>query len=155
MDSSEFEDEFVHYNNETGTKTVRFYLEGIHCLACLWLLEKLPEFKKGITQSRLEMSDSVLSVTMEKNVFISEVAKEIADLGYPPHPLASKGDLESFEIKENRKDLSRIGVAAFCSMNIMLYAVSIYGGAEGALAHQFAWVTVVLSLPVLFYSAKV
>ena len=79
MDSSEFEDEFVHYNNETGTKTVRFYLEGIHCLACLWLLEKLPEFKKGITQSRLEMSDSVLSVTMEKNVFISEVAKEIAD----------------------------------------------------------------------------
>ncbi|TNF01225.1 MAG: cadmium-translocating P-type ATPase [Deltaproteobacteria bacterium] len=153
MDSSEFEEEFVQYNSETGTKTVRFYLEGIHCLACLWLLEKLPEFKKGITQSRLEMSDSVLSVTMEKNVFISDVAKEIADLGYPPHPLASKGDLESFEIKENRKDLSRIGVAAFCSMNIMLYAVSIYGGAEGALAHQFAWVTVVLSLPVLFYSA--
>jgi len=153
MDSSEFEEEFIQFNESTGTKTVRFYLEGIHCLACLWLLEKLPEFKKGITQARLEMSDSILSVTMEKNVFVSDVAKEIADLGYPPHPLASKGDLESLEIKENRKDLSRIGVAAFCSMNIMLYAVSIYGGAEGVLAQQFAWVTAVLSIPVLFYSA--
>ncbi len=153
MDSSEFESEFIQFNETTGTKTVRFYLEGIHCLACLWLLEKLPEFKKGITQSRLEMSDSVLAVTMEKNVFVSDVAREIADLGYPPHPLASRGDLESLEIKENRKDLSRIGVAAFCSMNIMLYAVSIYGGAEGVLATQFAWVTFVLSLPVLFYSA--
>lgn len=153
MDSTEFEEEFVRFDKATGTKTVRFFLEGIHCLACLWLLEKLPEFKKGVTRSRLEMNDSVLTVVMDENVFISDVAKEIADLGYPPHPLASKGDLEALETKENRKDLSRIGVAAFCSMNIMLYAVSIYGGAEGTLAWQFAWVTAILSLPVLFYSA--
>jgi Cu+-exporting ATPase len=30
-----------------------FYREGIHCLGCLWILEKLPELNRAIVSSKL------------------------------------------------------------------------------------------------------
>ncbi|MCO4793390.1 MAG: heavy metal translocating P-type ATPase metal-binding domain-containing protein [Bacteriovoracaceae bacterium] len=153
MDSKEFEEEFANYDSTTKTKSVRFYLEGIHCLACLWLLEKLPEINRDVKSSRLDLSSSVFHVTVDEKSYLSNIAREIAELGYPPHPLSSNADLDALETKENRKDLSRIGVSAFCAMNIMLYSVSLYGGASGAFASKFGWTTFFLSLPVMLYSA--
>lgn len=38
----------VHcYKNQDGNRSIEMYLEGIHCLACLWLIEKLPEYVNG------------------------------------------------------------------------------------------------------------
>ena len=31
-----------------GTTTAEFYLEGVHCAACVWLVEKLPQVLPGV-----------------------------------------------------------------------------------------------------------
>ena len=41
-DFTAFDDPTFCTISEDGLKSITLYIEGIHCVACLWLLEKLP-----------------------------------------------------------------------------------------------------------------
>ncbi len=141
---------YVNLNQEW---TMEFYLEGIHCLACLWLIEKIPEFVEGVKTSKLDLERSVVTVTLKNNGKFSRVAQELTHLGYRPHPLKKNQDAANFRIKEERSALIRIGVAGAAAGNIMIYAVSLYGGATPEFAQLFNLLTVLFAIPVLTYSA--
>ena len=64
LDDENFQDGHC-YRNPEGYRVMDFYLEGIHCLACLWLIEKLPEFVEGICGSKLDLEKSVVSITID------------------------------------------------------------------------------------------
>lgn len=151
LDHDEFEKEYAVF--EEQTKTMKFYLEGIHCLACLWILEKLPSIHPEIKFSKLDMSKSILTLTIEKDSHFSPIVKKVNDFGYRPHPLLAKEDSTKERIKEDRMHLIRIAIAFAAAGNIMLLAISTYAGAEGDLLKQFNWYTLALSLPVIFFSA--
>ena len=152
LDNDEFIKEYT-YLNLIGERTIEFYLEGIHCLACLWLIEKLPEFLTDVKLSRLDMNRSIATISLKENGKLSHVARELNNLGYRPHPLKRNQDTQELKTKEERKMLLKIGVAAAGAGNIMLYAVSIYAGASGTYATLFNKLSVAFALPVLFYSA--
>ena len=38
-----------------GVQGVELYLEGVHCAACVWLVEKLPRVLPGVIESRLDL----------------------------------------------------------------------------------------------------
>lgn len=138
---------------EDGSRFIRFYIEGIHCLACLWLLEKIPEFVEGVTSARLDIGKSILRLKLPLDSKLSPIAETIHRLGYTPHLIKNETEQEQLLRKEERKDLLRIGVAAFASMNIMLYSVSVYAGATDLFGLSFTWASLLLTLPVLFFSA--
>ncbi|MBC7714738.1 MAG: HAD-IC family P-type ATPase, partial [Rhizobacter sp.] len=73
--------------------------------------------------------------------------------GYRPHPLKLNQETSEYKIQENRSMLLRIGVAGAASGNIMLYAVSLYAGANAEYAIVFNALTVLFAIPVLTYSA--
>jgi heavy metal-(Cd/Co/Hg/Pb/Zn)-translocating P-type ATPase len=152
LDDSEFIKEYT-YSNLEGDQTIEFYLEGIHCLACLWLIEKLPEFLKDVKSSRLDINRSVATVAINKNGQFSNVARELNNLGYKPHALKRNQELKDFKRKEERKMMLKIGIAGAGAGNIMLYAISIYAGADGNYAKFFNLMTILFAIPVLFYSA--
>lgn len=131
--------------------TMNFWLEGVHCLSCLWLLEKLPEILPGVEVSRLNLGSSVLEVRVAHGTSFETVAKALEELGYPPHPIAH--DASDLQRKENRGLLLRLGIAGACAGNIMLLAISQYGGASGSWGQAFGWIAAAISLPVLLYSA--
>ncbi len=130
-----------------------FYLEGIHCLACLWLIEKLPEMSPFILSSKLDLEKSIATVMLSKEGKASSVAVLFNQLGYRPHPLKNGQELDDLRLKEERSQLLRIGVAGAAAGNIMLYAVSLYGGASGEHGAFFNLLTVLFAIPVLTYSA--
>jgi len=41
----------------------RLYLEGVHCAACVWLVEKLPAVLAGVDEVRLNLGSAVAEVT--------------------------------------------------------------------------------------------
>jgi heavy metal translocating P-type ATPase len=141
------------YENGLGEKVMEFYLEGIHCLACLWLVEKISEQIPGIKCIKLEMNRSVAIVTATQSAQFAKVAAEFNQIGYKPHPLKNNktGILE--KKKAERAMLIRIGIAGASSGNIMLYAISLYGGATNEFIHLFHSLTVFFAFPVLVYSA--
>lgn len=152
LDDEDFLKEYS-YKNHHDEPTMEFYLEGIHCLACLWIIEKLPEFVEGVKTSKLNMGRSVVSVVLKTDGQFTAVACELENLGYRPHPLKMNQDSQDFKTKEDRAMLLRIGIAGAASGNIMLYAVSLYAGAGPEYASAFNLLTVLFAIPVLTYSA--
>lgn len=152
LDNEEFLKEYT-YCNKDGLLTLEFYLEGIHCLACLWLIEKMPEFLDDVKSSRLDMGKSVASITIKDGGNFSHVARELNNLGYRPHPLKRNEETQTFKQKEERTALLRIGVAGASAAYIMIFADFLYGGADGKFATFFHISTVALALPVFTYSA--
>ena len=153
LDNQDFLKEYS-YKNDEKLFTMEFYLEGIHCLACLWLVEKLPEFLSDVKYSRLDMGRSVATITINPNGKFSAVARELNNLGYRPHPLKRNEEIEKFRKKEERSMLLKIGIAGFGAGNIMLFADFLYAGASGAYADYFANFIIALALPVILYSAQ-
>ncbi|MBL7664520.1 MAG: cadmium-translocating P-type ATPase [Bacteriovoracaceae bacterium] len=152
LDDERFEATHSYLNYE-GQRTMDFYLEGIHCLACLWLIEKLPEYVEGVASAKLDIEKSVVSVVIAHTGKFSRVAQELNQLGYRPHALANSNQAKDLRIQEEKKYLKRLGIAGAAAGNIMIYSFSLYAGADKSVASLFNALTVILAIPVFTYSA--
>ena len=152
LDDPSFLQEYTQLT-ERNERSVSFYLEGVHCLACLWLIEKMPQLARDVLEAKLDMEKSVVVLTLKPTGKLAQAALALDRLGYRPHPLKKNQKTEALRLREERLQLLRIGVAAAGASNIMLYAVSIYGGAEGDYAAVFNLLTVLFAIPVLSFSA--
>jgi heavy metal translocating P-type ATPase len=144
--------EFIEKYSPDGLR-LRFYLDGMSCTACLWLLEKLPVFCADAESARVNMSTSTIEVRRNSGASFAAIARALHRIGYRPHPLSETETSAELQRRERRKDLIRLGAAGVLTGNIMILAVSLYGGAVGELAEQFRWLSALLALPVLTYCA--
>ncbi|MBI3556276.1 MAG: cadmium-translocating P-type ATPase [Deltaproteobacteria bacterium] len=149
LDDTEFKKK---YAREDAT-SMDFYLEGVHCAACLWLVEKLPTLVAEVEAATLDIGRSIAKIRIKPNCTFAPVARTLEGLGYKPHAIEHNEQAELLQKKENRSWLIRIGVAGACAGNVMLLAVPLYSGLDGQLAADFRWLSLFLFLPVLFYSA--
>jgi Cu2+-exporting ATPase len=136
----------------------RFYLEGIHCAACVWLVEKLPSALHGVDEVRLNLSSAVAEVTWSPGrTRLSTVARALDRLGYTPH-LHRAAAVQDARRAEDRSSLVRLGVAAACAMNLMFLHGALYAGAYSGMASPyerfFRWLSLAVAVPVLFFSAR-
>jgi heavy metal translocating P-type ATPase len=152
LDDEHFLKEYTQLSSQ-GERRIEFYLEGIHCLACLWLIEKLPELHCQILSSKLDIERSVVEISLLADAQLSQVATLLRDLGYKPHAIKSSEDQRRLKTKEERRELLRIGIAAAGASNIMIYAVSLYAGADELYAQVFNILTILFAFPVMTYSA--
>lgn len=140
-----------------GLSRVLFFIDGIHCGACVWLLERLPELCPGIATASVNLSLSLLTVDYnEAQIELPAIAAQIKAFGYTPHPLQPDERRDTHSAGE-RLTLLRLGVAAVGAMNTMLFAVSLYqgwfSGMEAGVVRFFTAVSFLLSLPVVLFSA--
>lgn len=131
-----------------------FFAEGLHCSSCVHLLEKLPEFYDGVANARVNFGQSTVAVKLATGSSLAQVAHVIAELGYKPSPLAPHDNLALRYQGENRSFLKRIAVAGFCAGNTMLFVIPVYAGLAGNWATVFNWLSFLLFLPILLYSAQ-
>jgi heavy metal translocating P-type ATPase len=142
-----------YYTTEERPLTMSFYIEGIHCAACLWLIEKVPEVAPHIEYVTLNMSTSVAEVKFKGKEGFSAFPRIIKRLGYKAHPIRIDDEAGRLRNKEKRETLFRLAIAAVCAGNIMLLSAAIYSGAEGVFAREFGLINFVLTIPVITYSA--
>jgi len=142
-----------------GTRATSFYLEGVHCAACLWLVEKLPAVVPGVIESRLNMHKSLVRLTWDpEHVALSKIASALDSLGYPPHP-ARDTAADDIVKKENHAELVRIGVAGAAVGNAMILAICLYAGAFTGIQDEyrslFRWVGMGIALLTLVWPGSV
>jgi Cu2+-exporting ATPase len=127
FDDEEFEKLYV-VGAGGGLYKCELYIEGVHCSACIWLVERLPGFLEGVASSELDFGRSVCTVTWDPSVVsLSTIARQLDSLGYAPHP-ARGGRAREERRREERRELVRLGVAGALAMNAMLIAFALYGG---------------------------
>ena len=112
-----------------GECQTELLLEGMHCAACVWLIERLPRVCPGVVESRANIrTRSAVVRYAPDRVPLSRVAQALDKLGYAAHPARGAGAREARR-KEDRKFLIRVGVAGAIAGNVMLLAIALYGGA--------------------------
>ncbi len=120
-----------------GLMRVEVYVQGVHCAACLWLLERLPTVIQGLHSVELDLARRTASLVWSPaEVSLSRIAREFARFGYPPHPVEPSAARDARRL-EDRAYLIRIGVAAACAGNVMLLAFALYSGYFDAIAEPY------------------
>jgi len=133
-----------------GLRAAELYLEGVHCGACVWLVEKLPRLVPGVVEARLDLGRSTARVRWDpERVGLGSVARGIDALGYPVHPVRGLA-LREARRREDRAYLARIAVAGAVAGNVMLMAFALYGGMfagmEASYRSFFHWLCLGLTL---------
>ena len=141
-----------------GRCRTRLYLEGVHCAACVWLVEKLPSAVPGVAEVRLNLGSAVAEVTWEPSkTRLSEIGRALDRLGYTPH-VHRANRVQEARRTEDRASLVRLGVATACAMNLMFLHGALYAGESSGMATPyetfFRWLSLAVSFPVLVFSAR-
>lgn len=156
-DLSSVQDEFVHAV-DAQLKQAELYVGGINCAACVWLIEKHLQNLPGVEQVRVNASSHRATVVFHAaTVQVSDLLQAFADVGFQPQPLVGQAEQEHW-LKEQRDHLLRLGVAGIGMMQAGMVAVALHaGGIQGMESHWVTvlrWVNMLLTLPVLLYSAQ-
>lgn len=149
LDEPAVKDKFAY----GGGRCMDFYIEGVHCVACLWLIERIGRVVPGVQSVQMSLGSLVAKVSLDDAGAFAPVAEGLERIGYKPHPVSEGRQADDLNHAENRREMIRIGVAGFCMMNIMILFVSIYAGADAGLLQFFRWLSGALFLPVAVYGA--
>lgn len=121
-----------------GARRVRLRVDGLHCAACVWLLERVPSVLAGVRSVRVDFARHRATVVWDPSaVALSAVARLMDGLGYSVRVdragLGGDGEADRTE----RRMLIRIGVAGALASNVMLIAIALYASRDGGMDAGF------------------
>ncbi len=133
-------------------------VEGIHCAACVWLIEHGLADLNGVLTANVNMAHHRLQLRWNRDqVLLSAVLKRLAQIGYKAVPYNQEA-AEGVAAKRHKALLYRMAFAGFGVMNIMWISIALFAGATSASAidpehkHFFHWISLLIATPVLVYS---
>lgn len=143
---------------ENGQTQVSWYIPQMHCSSCIWLLENLGRIHPGVVASTVNFPEKKVRIVInDRDIELSALADLLTSIGYEPY--ISLQDVEGKALRKiNRLQLYKIGIAGFAFGNIMLMSFPDYFslgqlGVEKGLKSLFGTLSLILSLPVFFFSA--
>lgn len=147
----------IRFNSQDQTN-VTLSIPQMHCSSCIYLLENLHRIELGVKQSQVNFQQKeVFIIFNPRETSLRKVVQLLAFIGYEPY-ISLRDTGSAKEKKINRKQVYRIGLAGFCFSNIMMLSFPEYfssGNIEETILQQtFTWLSLILSLPVLFFSAS-
>ncbi|MDH5218746.1 MAG: heavy metal translocating P-type ATPase metal-binding domain-containing protein, partial [Gammaproteobacteria bacterium] len=150
-DLDEVQSEFVDSLGEI--REINLLVEGIHCAACVWLIERTLEPVDGVIDARVNLSGKRLKLRWNNNkLSLSSILSRLEKIGYtaiPFDPEVAEGKAK----KQNRALLFRMAFAGFTMMNLLWVSIALYSGAnDGEFRQLFHWVGFALATPTLLYS---
>lgn len=157
LDSVAIQDQLIHVKLDNQALVV-FYLPQIHCVSCVWLLENLHKINPGIFHSQTHFEKKEIKIVFDlRKISLKELVELLAFVGY--EPMIHLGGNDWLKKKKvNKQQLFKIGVAGFCFSNIMMLSFPEYLSSSigdiGILRPFFVYLNLLISLPVLFFSAN-
>jgi len=153
--SADAERRFVRSAGD-GAQCAEFFLEGVTCSACAWLVERVPTADARLMRADLDFGRSSVRVVYQAGTPLSEVAGVFRALGFRPRP----GDDPAMALmrrSDRRLWVLRTAVAFACMMASMHVAVSLYAGLlEGIspkIVREMGLALGVVVAPVVFWSS--
>ena len=158
FDLSTFYKQFVKTNAD-GFSQIDLIIEGIHCAACVWLNEKILYDTAGILEANINFSNNKARIIWDDDkIKLSAIIEKIRSIGYDAFAYTI-GDSDKVATKAKRDYFTKIMVAVFATMNIMMIGVAKYTGfftgIDPQVKHFIHVAEFIFATPVLFYSGQV
>ena len=144
------EDDYLsrYVKEQDGALQTQWYIDGLHCPACVWLIEKVAMSNPGVQGAELGFSQGRLDLAFEKGTDLVSLAENLSALGY-------HAGLQPNQCQTRNRDLLRLGLSGAIAANIMLMTMPFYTGLnEGPYAILFGWIAFVLTIPLLLFCAR-
>jgi P-type Cu2+ transporter len=144
--------------DENGQSTLHLMVGGLHCAACVWLIETVLARAPGVASARLNMTTRRLVVTWHSaQADADDLVAQITALGYRLAPYDPA--LLEHETQLRQGSLLRaMAVAGFAAGNVMLLSISVWSGigddmgpATRSLLH---WLSALIALPATAYAGQ-
>lgn len=151
FDLEEIQQEYV--SSDGHISEINLLVEGIHCAACVWLIERTLTPIPGVFSAQVNLSGKRLHLRWDQSqVRLSELIQHLSHIGYaavPFDPETAEGRLR----KRDRSLLYRLVFAGFAMMNLLWISIALYSGADqGEFREWFHWLGFSLATPTLLYS---
>ena len=123
-------DEIEARRAETGVSRIDLDLQGIHCSACVWLVETLCERRGGL---RVAINPSIgrAHLVAPRAFDLRAFVEDVQRFGYRFGPPRARPERRSSNL------LWRLGVCVAIAMNTMIFAIAIYAGLDSGPIHRF------------------
>jgi Cu2+-exporting ATPase len=155
-DDPEVQRGFVHVG-AGGACDAALMLEGIRCTACAWLNESMLGRLPGVLGIVVNATTYRAQLHWDpQRIRLSEILAAVRRIGYRAHPY-EVGKQEAVQRSERKQGLWRLFVSGFGMMQVMMYALPVYLAEPGSMTADIEqlmrWAGLMLTLPVVFYSA--
>jgi Cu2+-exporting ATPase len=150
--------EFVRHT--ATTESVDLLIENLRCSACGWLIERTLGIVDGVMSVEVNAALGRAHIEwLKDDTGLERIMRTIAQLGYVPHPITAETTMRVYRSEKNTM-LKRFIVATFGMMQVMMFAVAGYSAElnheviDPTLEHYFRLISLLVSLPVIFYAAR-
>ncbi|MFO1422839.1 MAG: heavy metal translocating P-type ATPase [Candidatus Competibacteraceae bacterium] len=156
-DRPDLQKNFVRAESE-HIREAALILEGIVCAACVWLNERHVGRLPGVLEFRVNYSTHRARLRWDEcQIKLSDILAAIGAIGYIAHPFDPNRQ-EALQKRERAVALRRLAVAGLGSMQVMMLAVGLYAGEyqgmEEWIRELLRWTCLILTVPVVTYSAQ-
>lgn len=153
LDEKDIRKKVIEFDSENFAK-VKFYIPGIHCISCIWLLENLNKINPGILKSQVNFAQKSVEIEFDpRKISLGTIAATLSEVGYAPQiNLDSNSKAKPMVDKQL---VLKLAIAGFCFGNVMLFSFPEYLGLDNSdrsLMRVFSWLNLTLSIPVFFFS---
>lgn len=151
--------EFINFNSQNSIYSLDLMIHGLHCGACVWLVENLLAKQENVISSRVNLAQKTLKIEWKGNVeYGIKLTNLVEEIGYKILP-ANSDAIREFENRFDDKIFKALAVAGFGAGNIMLFSFALWfdsrqeiSGATRQFLHFFS---AIIALPVLIYSGRI
>ena len=151
-----FENLALYQKCSEGHCTLHLMVDGLHCAACVWLIETVLSQQKGVIDARVNMTTKRLKLVWEEDKNTAQkLIRSTNQLGYrliPYDPTL----LESLNKKKEKHLLLCMAIAGFSAANVMLFSIALWAGAmtDDVTRSLFQWLSAFIVLPASAYAGK-
>ncbi len=134
-----------------GQRQLDLSVPSVHCGLCIQTVETALNALPEVSYARVNLSSKRVSIRWQDGIEPPHVIDALQKAGYPAH-IFELGDDKDPQLS---RLLIALAVAGFASMNIMLFSVSVWSGADAATRDMFHWLSGLIALPTLVYSGRI
>ena len=133
-------------------------VEGLHCAACVWLIESVLARQPGVVRARVNMTTRRLTLSWRPaETDPAALLDPVRRLGYRLVPFDAR-ILAGAEAGRERELLRAMAVAGFAFGNVMLLSIAVWAGhGEGmgpATRTLLHWLSALIALPAIAYAGR-
>ncbi len=144
--------------NDDQTFHIDLAIQGLHCAACVWLIENILKRNSDVITARINLTQKTLLLKWRGDLDnFYKITKIIQEIGYKLLPLDPK-IIDEAEKKYDRSLFSSLAVAGFGAGNLMLLSFALWFASSQEMGHYtrnlLHFFSSLIAIPIIIYAGQ-
>ena len=140
--------------DKTGVSELNLMVDGLHCGACVWLIESVLARAPAVVEGRVNMTSRRLKLRWRGTPEdASAVILQVERLGYTVVPY-DPACLKAADDRTGRQLVRSLAVAGFAAGNVMMISIAIWSGMGAATRDLLHLISAAVAVPAILYAGR-